>query len=96
MNMGVMHQARPVSSLALNMLVDGADTTEAGKEFQSLTSLMLKEFLLVRDLALVFSIFHSCPLVLSDVILFKEVSNVNPMLPFCSWYAAVMSPLLRR
>ena len=72
-------------SLALNWLTDEADTMEAGSEFQSLTTLVLKAFLRVSDLALGFSIFHWCPLVQSVLFLVRNISGFTAMPPWSIW-----------
>ena len=54
------------SSLALNWLMDEAETTEAGSEFQAFTTLALNPFLRDNDLSLGFVSFHWCPLVRSE------------------------------
>ena len=72
--MSYIRLAQCLLSLALNCLIDEVETTDAGREFQSFTTLVLNVFLRVNELALGFLSFHGCPLVCSEQFCFKNVS----------------------
>ena len=48
LEMSYIRLAQCLSSLALNWLIDEAETTDAGREFQSFTTLVLNVFLRVK------------------------------------------------
>ena len=70
--MSYIRLAQCLSSLALNWLIDWAETTDAGREFQSFTTLVLNVFLRVNELALGFLSFHGVSPRLFRAVPFQE------------------------
>ena len=72
---------RATSSLALNASRDGASTTSLGNLFQCITTLCVKNFLLISNLNLPCLSLKPFPLVLS---LFNLINSHSPLLFICS------------
>ena len=83
---------RATSSLALNACRDGASTTSLGNLFQCVTTLCVKNLLLISNLNLPCPSLKPFPLVLSPSILINSHSPSCLYAPFKYWKATMWSP----
>ena len=83
---------RATSSLALNASRDGASTASLGNLFQCVTTLWVKNFLLISNLNLPCLSLKPFPLVLSLTTLINSCSPSCIYAPFKYWKAAMRFP----